>query len=93
MSVGEPVAVEVVFKLEGAPDDEGRQWVTCETLGAAPVTVGYVAPRGDAVAAHGTGADWPLVDMCADPVRALGAVIEAWGAKIRNHSGGSDGGH
>jgi hypothetical protein len=82
--------LEITFKLEPLPGFDGRQWVTCELRGGEPLHIGYITAKGDAVAAHGTGEGWPEIDVCADPTRALGAVIAAWGRQIAEDPGGDD---
>lgn len=76
--------IEVVFRL-GAPEDDGRQWVTGQVRGARDAyRIGYVRPQGEAVGVYtseereGAGP----VAVCADPSRAFGELVSAWGRQI-----------
>jgi hypothetical protein len=75
---GRRPVVQIVFEVHPAEAD-GRQWVTVRLGGGEPLTVGYTVPRGDGVAVHGSAEGWPRIDICADNVRALAAVVGAWG--------------
>jgi hypothetical protein len=83
-------AVEITFKVAPQAELDGRRWVTCELKDGEPMYVGFLAPKGEAVAAHGTGDGWPQIDVCADDTRALCAVIGAFGRQIANDPGGDD---
>jgi hypothetical protein len=83
-------AVQITFAAETLPGPDGKRWVTCQLANGEPVHVGYIAPLGDAVSAHGTGDGWPRIDVCADETRAVGAVIAAWGRQIAMDPGGDD---
>lgn len=75
------MTLELTFALE-AQGLDGRSWVTCALKGGDRMTVGYISPAGDAVAAHGSGEGHPRIELCADPVGALGAVLAAWGREL-----------
>lgn len=82
--------VEITFKVEPLAGVDRKQWLTVELKGCDPVTIGYITPSGDGVAAHGTGDDWPLIEICADDTRALCAVIGAWGRQMACDPGDDD---
>lgn len=74
--------VEIVFRVL-EPEATGRSWLTCQAHPLAEeVTIGYVEPLGDAYAAHGSEEGWPRLAICADPTRALCALIGAWGDQV-----------
>lgn len=82
--------LEISFAVERVTGQDGRQWVTVQLQGGMPLHIGYITAKGDAVAAHGTGDGWPEIDVRADPTRALGAVIGAWGRQIAEDPGDDD---
>lgn len=77
-------ALEVTFRLDPWPREDGKQWVTIRSDSNAPMAIGYLEAAGEAVAVHGTGEGWPRLGVYADPVRAMGVLMAAAGEQIAN---------
>lgn len=82
MAATTDIVLEITFKVLESDPQTGRRYITAQTGGGQPMTIGYTAPVGDAVAVHGSAQGWPRIGLYADETRAVSKVIGAWGDQI-----------